>query len=93
LQPARNTVEHSLFRDFEPNRQIESGSQPRQDRHQTLGLGQGSRKTIKDEPVSSVQAQPIFNKFNDDFVRNQAAVLDDLSGLFSQRCPEIFFAP
>src|SRR5882724_13322870 len=43
--------------------------------------------------MAAMQAQPILNQFNDNFVRNQTAVLDDFGGLFSQKCPEIFLAP
>src|SRR5206468_2580854 len=41
----------------------------------------------------AVQAQPIFDEFNDNFVRNQTAMLDHVSGLFTQRRPEVFLAP
>ena len=43
--------------------------------------------------MAAVQTQPILNQFNDNFIRNQTAVLDDFSGLFSQRRPEVFLAP
>ncbi len=43
--------------------------------------------------MAAVQTQPILNQFNDNFVRNQTAVLDHVSSLFSQRRPEVFFTP
>src|SRR5437762_1573047 len=43
--------------------------------------------------MAAAQTQPILNQFNDNFVRNQTAVLDDVSGLFTQGRPEVFLAP
>jgi hypothetical protein len=79
LETARNTIAHGLFRNFEPNHQVESRAQPGQDRHQTLRLRQRSGKPIKHKSVPAMQAQPVFDEFNDDFVRNQIAMLNDFS--------------
>src|SRR5438034_7822789 len=75
LQTASNAVVHSLFRHLEPNRQVESCAQPRQDRRQTFSLWEGSRKTVKDESMAPVQPQPAFDQYNNDSIRNQAAAL------------------
>src|SRR6266568_671207 len=80
LETARNAVAHRLFRDFQPNHQVESSPQPGQDRHQALRLGQRSGKPIEHEAMSAVQTQPVFDQSNDDLVRDQIAVLDDFSG-------------
>src|SRR5438876_7447264 len=41
--------------------------------------------------MSAVQTQPVFDQFNDNFVRDQAAVLSDFSSLQSKRRAEILF--
>src|SRR6266566_1682363 len=92
LETARDTVAHSLFRHFEPNRQVESCAQSRQDRRQTFSLWEGSGKTVKDESMAAVQAQPVFDQFNNDFVRNEVAALQHFRRLLPQRRAEIFFA-
>src|SRR4029453_17487284 len=68
LETAGNAVVHGLFRNFEQNRQVERCPTPAQNRHQTLRLGQRPWKTVKNESVTAVQTQPIFNQFNDDFI-------------------------
>ena len=54
--------------------------QPRQNRHQAFRLWQRSWKTVENESVAAMQTQPVFNQFNDNFVGNEAAVLDDFGG-------------
>src|SRR6266568_5381280 len=92
LQTASNAVAHSLFRHFEPNRQVESCAQPRQDRRQTFSLWEGPGKAVKDESMAAVQAQPVLDQFNNDFIRNQVAALQYFRRLLPQGCAEIFFA-
>ena len=41
--------------------------------------------------MSAMQTQPVFDQFNDDLVRDQAAVLSDFSSLQSKRRAEVFF--
>src|SRR6266536_127459 len=91
LETAGDTVTHSLLRHFKPDCQIEGSTQPRQDRHQTLRLWQRPGKTVEYKPVATVQAQPVFDEFDDNFVRDETAVLDHFGGLLSQRGSEVFF--
>src|SRR5450759_849266 len=41
--------------------------------------------------MATMQAQPVLNQFDDDFVRHEAAASKHFSGLLPQRCSEISF--
>jgi hypothetical protein len=91
LKTSRNAIAHRLFGYFEPNYEIKRSAQPGQDRHQALRLREGSGKSVKDKSMTTVQAQPIFNKFNDNFIRNEFTMLDNFGGFLPKRGPEVFF--
>src|SRR5437899_12696485 len=62
LETARDTVAHSLFRHFEPNRQVDGCAQSRQDRRQAFSLREGSGQTATHESMAAPQAQPGSNQ-------------------------------
>jgi hypothetical protein len=61
LKPTGDAIAHRLFRDFQPDREVQSGTQSRQDGHQAFGLSQRPGKTIEHKSVTAMQAQPIFD--------------------------------
>jgi hypothetical protein len=55
LETPGDAIAHSLVRYLKPYRQIQGGTQPRQDSRQTFGLPQCSGKPIEDESVAAMQ--------------------------------------
>ena len=79
---------HGFLGNIEPDRQIERRVMPLQNRLQAFRLRDRARKSIEHKPVPAMQAQPVFDQFDDDLVRNQSAMLRGLGRLESRAaCP------
>src|SRR5689334_11091387 len=68
LQTARNSFANGLFRYLEPNGEVERRMMSFQDFLQTLPLRQSAGKSIEDKTVAAVQAQPIVDQSDNDFI-------------------------
>src|ERR1700757_5240060 len=84
LESTPNPVAHRVFRDFQPDRQIKLRVKPIQNVIKTLRLRQSAGKTVKNEAVASMQAQPILDQLHDDLVGYQATTLSNFSSFQSQ---------
>ena len=91
LEPMRDAVFDCLRGHVEPDREIQWGAMPLQNTLEGFGLRNRARKTVEDEAVRAVQANPVFNQFDDDHVRDELAVFRVFRRLNSQQRPEFDF--
>src|SRR3954468_10519668 len=78
LQSPADSVVYRFLRNFEPDREIERGLKPGQNGVQAFSLRQSARESVEHEPGTAMQTQPVFDQADDDFVRNQSALLRNL---------------
>ena len=89
LQTAQDTIAHSVLRNIQPDREVERGAMTSQDGLQAFRLRSRSREAVEDKPLATVQAQPILDQADNNFIRHQVAAFVPLSAVSNSQsvCP------